>query len=233
VATDPEAQRSAVTVVRKRPADPEGRLVHYRRDVIDELVEQMINERFEELAQKPDAKFLGAGAYDDSLSPEVDAFNLSASVVDGGIEPGLTAVATEAERLRQHGFGAPELDRAKKWMLASYERAYAERDKTESVSFANEYVRHFLNDEPSPGIEYEVEFVRDLLPGIRIEETHDAIRRLLGDGSRVVLAVSPQKADLRIPTNDQLLAALAAGQQAQVTAWSESETRSPKSVSPS
>ena len=38
-------------------------------------------------------------------------------------------------------------------MAAFYERAYNERDKTESGSFAQEYLSHFLTDEPSPGIE--------------------------------------------------------------------------------
>jgi zinc protease len=225
IATDPEAQRSGVTVVRKRSAEPDGRAVDYRRDLVYQLVQQMINERFQELAQQPDAKFLGAGAYDDSLSPDVDAFNLSAGVTDGGIEAGLSALASEAERLRQHGFSAPELERAKKWMLASYERAYAERDKTESASFASEYVRHFLNGEPAPGIEYEVRLARDLLPGITIEEANAAIKRLLGDGSRVVLAVSPQKPDVKIPTEAQLRASLAAGEAAAVTAWAETDTR--------
>jgi zinc protease len=225
VATDPEAQRSGVAVVRKRPASVEERVADYRRELVEQLVEQMINERFHELTQKPDAKFLGAAASDDSLNEKVDTFNLSAGVTDGAIEAGLTALATEAERLRQHGFGEPELNRAKKWMLASYERAYAERDKTESGAFASEYIRHFLNAEPVPGIEYEVKLVRELLPGITIEETKAAIGRLLGDRSRVLLAVSPQKPDVKIPTEDQLRAALAAGEAAAVTAWAETSTR--------
>jgi zinc protease len=226
VATDAEAQRSGVTVVRKHQAQPDGRASDYRRDLVEELVQQMINERFQELAQKPDAKFLGAGAYGDSLSPDVDAFNLSAGVSDGGLEAGLTALAIEAQRLRQHGFSAAELERAKKWTLASYERAFAERDKTESGTFAAEYVRHFLQGEPAPGIEYEVKLVRELLPGIAVAETNAAIRRLLGDGSRVVLAVSPQKPDLKIPTEPQMQAALGAGEAAAVTAWSETDIRS-------
>ena len=41
---------------------------------------------------------------------------------DGGIEAGLRALVTEAERVRRHGFAAAELERAKKSMLAAYER---------------------------------------------------------------------------------------------------------------
>ena len=51
-------------------------------------------------------------------------------------------------------------------MAASYERAYTERDKTESGSFAQEYISYFLDDEPSPGIEYKYRLVQRLLPAI-------------------------------------------------------------------
>ena len=225
VATDPEASRSSVTVVRKRPAGPDGRIADYRRDLMQLLISQMINDRFEDLAQKPAAPFLNAAAFGDSLSPEVDTFSLAAAVPDGGIEPGVTALATEAERLRQHGLGAAELDRAKKSMLAGYERAYAERDKTESASFADEYVRNFLNREPSPGIAYELQLVKQFLPGMTPDEVNAMTKTLLGEGSVVVLAVSPQKPGIVIPAADDLLADLKKAEGTTLAAWTETETR--------
>jgi zinc protease len=225
VATDPEAQRSSVTIVRKRPADPDDRVRDYRRDLVEQLIEQVINDRFEDLSQKPDAKFLGAGAFGDSLSPKVDTFNLAASVPDGGIQAGLSAVATEAERVRQYGLSAAEFDRVKKSVLPNYERAYAERDKTESSSFAGEYVRNFLNGEPSPGIEYELGLVRQFLPGISLEEANAMAKGLLAEGSTVVLAVSPQKPNIAIPTSEELVATLKAAETAPVTAWAETDIR--------
>ena len=63
-----------------------------------------------------------------------------------------------------------ELDRAKRSVLASYERAYAEREKTESRGYAREYVGNFLDDEPMPGIAYEYELTKALLPGITLAE---------------------------------------------------------------
>ena len=65
---------------------------------------------------------------------------MDAAVEDGKLEDGVGVLATEARRLREFGFTAAEMDRAKKWMAAFYERAYNERDKTESGSFAQEYV---------------------------------------------------------------------------------------------
>ena len=94
-----------------------------------------------------------------SLGRTVDTYALSARVADGGIEAGLRALVTEAERVRRHGFAAAELERARKTMLAAYERGFLERDKTESGSYAREYVANFIDAEPSPGIETEYRLV--------------------------------------------------------------------------
>src|SRR5205814_3286992 len=122
------------------------------------------------LARKPDAKFLGAGASNGALTRTVATFSMDAAVEDGKIEDGVSVLATEAKRIREFGFTAAEMDRAKKWMAAFYEQAYNERDKSESGSFAEEYLRNFLEDEPSPGIAYEHKLVAQLLPGISVNE---------------------------------------------------------------
>ena len=165
VATDPEAQQSSVSIVRKRRRGEDGTVADYRRDIVHRLAFQMINERFDELSRKPDAQFLGAGAYESGLSPTTATVTLGANVQEGKILPGLSALVIEANRVVRHGFGAAEFDRAKKWMLAAFERAYTERDKTESGSYVDEYVNHFLQDEPSPGIAYEYKLAPGAAPG--------------------------------------------------------------------
>ena len=124
--------------------------------------------------------------------------------------------------MRDFGFSASELDRAKKWLAASYERAYAERDKSESGSFAQEYLNHFLNKEPAPGIAYEYDLVKQILPGISVSETSELARRLLNDDNTTVFAVAPQKANVTIPSEGELKAALAAADKTTVTAWMDS-----------
>src|SRR5204862_149249 len=114
-----------------------------------------------------------------------------------------------------------ELNRAKQWMAAFYERAYNERDKTESGSFAQECLNYFLEDEPTPGIAYEYALVQQVLPGITASDTSAMAQSLLADASRVILAVSPQKPDIRIPTDVELQAALATAERTAVTAWND------------
>src|SRR5262245_10564168 len=219
VVADSEVTRSNVQIVRKRPREGEQKVGDYRRDLIARTIDHMMDERFSELERKPDAKFLGAGVGDSSLSRDVATFTMAAQVQDGKLEDGVGVLATEALRVREFGFSGSELDRAKQWMAAFYERAYTERDKTESGSFAAEYVSYFLNDEPSPGIEYEYRLVQRLLPTITDGDAASLARTLLGDDSRVILATTPQKAGIKIPTETELQTALTAATSVRVTPW--------------
>ncbi|MGB7219402.1 MAG: insulinase family protein [Vicinamibacterales bacterium] len=224
VVSDPELTRSTVEISWKRAHEGGPRVGDYRQDLVDRFVINMIDDRFEELARRPDAQYLGAGASKDSLSRTVDAFSLGASVQDGKIAEGLAALMVEAKRLRQFGFGDAELDRAKRSMLAYFAQAYAERDKSQSRSFADEYIRNFLQSEPAPGITYEYQLVQQVLPSITAAEASARVRALVTDSGRVVLAVSPQKAGVTVPTEANLQAALAAGDAVAVMAWAETAT---------
>jgi zinc protease len=221
VATDPEVQRSSVSVIRKRARSDQLHVSGYRRGLVERLIEHMLDERFEELARRPDAPFLGASAGGGRMSPTVESFGLGAGTTDGHLTEGLTSLVVEANRARQHGFGAAEIDRAKRWMAAFYERAYAERDKTESGSFAREYVSYFLDGEPSPGIEYERRLALQLLTGITPADISALTAELLDDGSRVALAVSPRKQGIAIPTQDVLRRTIEAAERVAVTPWAD------------
>ncbi|HZR26366.1 MAG TPA: insulinase family protein [Vicinamibacterales bacterium] len=221
VTTDQELTRSSVQVLRKHTRDNNTRVEDYRRDLVQRLVDHMIGERFDEMARKPDAKFLGAGAGDEGLSRTAEAYVMGASVQDGKINDGLSALAVEAKRLQQFGFSDSEVDRAKRWTLAFYERAYNERDKNESPSFAQEYLSYFLTGEPSPGIDYEYRLVKQVLPTITTAETSQMIKSLLAGGGEVILATAPQKADVKVPTDTELQATLRSADSATVTAWAD------------
>jgi zinc protease len=221
VATDPEATQSSISLVEKRPRERQDRVGDYRRNLVTQLVYQMVNDRFDELSRKPDAPFLNAGVGGGGLTPTVETVSLGATVQDGRIEAGLAALAIEAKRVAEHGFGPGELERARKWTLAGYDRAYTERDKTESGSYVQEYINNFLEGEPSPGIAYEHQLAHQAIPAVTVADVNTAAKALFASASRVVLAVSPQKANLTVPTDVQLKAALAATEAVAVTAWND------------
>ena len=133
VATDPEATQSSISLIEKRARERQDRVGDYRRNLVSQLVYQMLNDRFDELSRKPDAPFLNAGV-GGSGSRRPSKPCRSGHGAGRQIEAGLAALAIEASASPSIGFGPGELERAKKWTLAGYDRAFTERDKTESGS---------------------------------------------------------------------------------------------------
>jgi zinc protease len=221
VATDPEARGSSVTVMWKRPLLPETTVLDYRRSLVERLFHAMFNERLDEIAQRPDAAFLAAGSSGDTLGRDTATYSLSARVADGGMVAGLRSLLVEAERVRRHGFGAAELERAKQWMLAGYDKAYQERDKSESASFAREYVSNFLEGEAFPGIDEEYRMARELVPGITLDEVRELTGTFIREDSQVILASAPEKAGLVAPTEEALKDAVRTASALGVTPWED------------
>ena len=217
--SDVEAQGSSVSVTMKGPVVELKTGADYRKTLVRSLMHQMLNARFAEISRQTNAPFLRAGSDDETYGLTVEAVSVSARVNDGAIEAGLRALGEEIARVRQHGFGDAELDRGKRSALASYERAYNERGTTESDGYASELLRNYLSDEAAPGIEIELNLVRQFLPTITAQEIGAIARELFSDRNRVVIATSPEKTGLVAVTEPALQRALAAGTSATVTAW--------------
>jgi zinc protease len=223
IASDKEATSTEVSLFFKLPAQPTKTVADYRRDLIGNLYLSMLNDRLGEITQKPDAPFIGAGASKGGfVGREISPFTLGAAVQDGGVERGLEALLVEARRVDQFGFLQSELDRAKQDMLRSYERAYAERDKTQSGSFADEYVRVYLQDEATPGIEWEYSQVQRLLPTIALTDVNRLAAGWITDDNRIVLVQAPAKDSVPLPTQASILAAFDRAAKAAVVAYTES-----------
>ena len=206
IATDREATGTSVEVDWKLPPRRQGTMLEFRASLARSLYSRMLNARLAEIAQKGNPPFIGAGSSYGNLIRTRDAYTLYATVQDGGIERGLDAILTEAERVARHGFTATELERQKTNLLRAYERAYAEREKTESSSYADEYVRAFLEAEPIPGIAWEYEHAQQLLPGIALAEVNAFARQWISDRNRVVIVTAPEKPGIQLPARAALLA---------------------------
>ncbi|HZK78189.1 MAG TPA: insulinase family protein, partial [Gemmatimonadaceae bacterium] len=222
IASDKEATSSSVNLIYKMPAEATRTVGDYRRDLIERMYLQMLNERFTEITQKPDAPFLAAGASKDAFfARNTEGFTLDANVKDGGIEVGAEALLKEARRIDQFGFLQSELDRARQNLLRAYERSFAERDKTQSGSFVQEYIGNFLHAEAIPGIEYEYKITQQLAPTITLADVNKLAKSWITDENRVIIAASPVKSGVVLPTKAGILAAFDKANKAQLAAWTE------------
>lgn len=217
---DPELTVANVSVVWKLPRSPQGTHEDYRRGLVERTYNSMLNFRFFEITQgSEDPPFLYAGSGKGSFVRGSEVYQLQAAVSEGEIESGLERLLIEAERVDRYGFTSGELDRQKADMLRGYERAWQERENTESSAYAAEYTRAFLDNESIPGIGYEYALARRYLPEIELDEVDGLGRAWISDENRVVLAASPEKPGVTAPTDEDLLAAFEAADTASIEPW--------------
>ena len=221
IATDEELTSTSVAVYHMLALDEQETIGGYRQQLVEGLYNGMLNLRLSEIARNPNPPFLGAGSSKGSLVRSKGAYLLSANVPEDGIERGLEVVFTEAERVARFGFTASELERQKIDVLRGIERAYTDRANRGSASYAAEYSRAFLDDEPIPGIEYEFELYKRFIPEITLTEVNQIGSEWIRPQNRVVVVTGPEKEDLDMPSEEALLAVLAGVADMEITAYEE------------
>ncbi|MEE8244613.1 MAG: pitrilysin family protein, partial [Pseudomonadales bacterium] len=205
IATDKEATTSSVSLYYKQALREETSVGAYRRLIIERLYNSLLNARLFELTQEADPPFLFGSSGQGRLIRSKEVYVMGAGVSEGGIERGLAALLTEAERVSRHGFTASELERHKIELLRRMERAYAEREKTNSGAYTFEYVSNFLTGEPIPGVPLEYELHKRFIPGIELADVNRLASEWLSDQNRVILVSAPEKEGVRVPEEATLL----------------------------
>lgn len=221
VVADKEAEQSVVAVYHKLPLAGQDTVGDYRRMLVERLFNAMLNSRLVEIAQKPDAPFLGAVSSRGRFVGSKDVYVLSALVADGGIPRGLRALYEEGEKVARFGFAATELERQKSEMMRYFERATVQRETEDTGDLAEEFTRAFLEGEPTPGILYEFELHKHFMPGIAVEETNALAREWMTDRNRVIVAGMPEKPGVPVPTEAELRAVLEEVKRAELSTYED------------
>ena len=225
VATDKEATNHFVQIYYStKPSKPETTVGDYRDYIVQRLFTTMLNQRLQELTQKSNPPFLYGASNLSDFVRGYEAYSSFAVLGKDGVEPAINAVIQENERARKFGFTASELERIKKVLMKNIERAYNERDKTESANIVQEYVRNFLEAEPIPGIENEYKYHQEFLEGITLEEVNGFAAKNIPPvtENKLVILTGPDKAEFKIPSNEELLAMADDAARGEVTAYEES-----------
>lgn len=224
VVTDKEATNHVVEIYYSAAKEKEMSTVRdYRDFLIRRLFTSMLSQRMQELTQKAEPPFVFGGTFIGGYARGFESFQSIAYLGKGGIQPALNALIPENERARQFGFTAAELDRTKKTMMKNIERSFNERDKTESANLVNEYVNHYLENEPVPGIENEFNYHKEYLEGITLEEVNKYAAKIVpAPGSnKLVVLTGPEAAEFKIPSSDELLALADQAAKAEVKPYEE------------
>ena len=215
VVTDKEATNNAMMIRYPVQAAPTvTTLGDYRESLVEQLFGAMLGQRMQELTQQANPPFVGGGSSVGRLVPGYRSFQSGALLGRQGVEPAADALVQENERVRQFGFGEGELERSKKDMLRNVEKAFAEREKTDSGRYASEYLRNFLERETIPGIENERTYTFELLPTIGLADVNAFARAVIPEkAAKLVIYTGTDKPDSATPTEPKLLASVVQAEQ--------------------
>ena len=228
IVRDKEAQYTRIELEFKKPQLPKpfrGTDMAYVQTLALELVCDMFNNRLSELAMKPEATFVGAGSYYGELVKEKDAFVAVYLAKQGQEVAAYKDLLTQLEKMRRYGFTHAELERVKKETLAAYEKSYNERNTVRNIRYAQEYIRHYLSDEPIPGIAWEYETVQQLLPMLSVDMLNQIAQNLVTDENLIISFQAPEDETVVLPTEAEAVEFLAAVKNEEIEAPVEEAIR--------
>ena len=232
ITKDKEQPTTMIYIWHKHPATPneaKGNMGYLVQNYMFSMIESMLNARLEELRQSANPPFIAAAAEESDflLAKTTKAFAGLAISKEDGIPTAISTLVREIERARKFGFTSSEYARAKADYLRALESAYNERDKMKNDEYVQEYVNHFLNNEPIPGIEAEYAIMNQLVPNIPIEAINSILPQLIKDENIVINVFGPNKEAMVYPTEAEILKILQDTKAEEITAYEDNVSDEP------
>lgn len=206
VITDEEATNSILEVFNFiRPAKKIKTWADYRQSLVDELINNLINMRLQELTQKENPPFVAGFAGKQNFIRGYETFFTAAILGNNSAEEASNALFGETERARLYGFLPSEVDRAKAAMLNQAEKSYNERDKSLSSRLVQGYLQNFLEGDPIPGAENRYKFIKQVLPTITVSDVNAVAKKMPAATNSFALLMAPAAQKDKLPTSGALL----------------------------
>jgi zinc protease len=205
IITDPELTGTSFNIYYKqRQGAKRGTLAYYRDSIIDYLIDTMLNLRFEETATDPDAAATNSWGGTWRWATNSRFYMLGTQAKTGSAEEALRELLLEKESMRRFGFTESELQRAKTSLLSFMERQLSERDRRESRNLVRGFTSHFLYGEDMADIEWEMDAVLSLLPGITLREVSARAANYFAANDCVVFLIAPQAEAQNLPSRERI-----------------------------
>lgn len=177
----------------KTPWEMRNTVQGYMSDALMQtILVNMIQDRLNEYQTEPECPYAQASIYisDFLVAFTKDAFTVQVVPKDDILTAYKSAMGIIA-RACKAGFTQSELERANAELLNAYEKSYNERATTVNSKYGRELIRHFIENEPTPGIEQELQIAKQLLPMIPVEAYNAVAQQILTSDNQVIVVSQP------------------------------------------
>lgn len=223
VLTDPELTQTEVSAVSVRPLEKFETVGDFRRRQVDRFGTWILNRRFSEMVQKGTAPFQKATVSKSAFLNVCTYIDVEATGEPDQWAPMMKSMLTEIRRVHEHGFLEQELVDAKKSALALAKQAARVESTRNARSFLHGMNRAVSRMRKPMSRAQGLELMRTLLPSITLEEVAAAFRKNYAPEARLLLVTMPEKEDLRVPSEEDVVAVARDVDQIEVTAKAAKE----------
>jgi zinc protease len=205
VVSDKENSCNSINLIYKTDIESFKTITEYRKYLLYQMFAGMLSTRLNELNLSSNPPFINSWVYYGNIwTRGRSGLQFDLQVSENGIEKALEVALTENERVKRYGFTLAELDRYKKTMLKNLETQYKEREKTESDNLVWKYVNNFLQDSPIPGPEFEYNYAKNNLGGIKLDELNAIAKKWINDRNRLIIVMGIDKPMVKLPSENDL-----------------------------
>ncbi|MDR2079152.1 MAG: insulinase family protein [Treponema sp.] len=203
--TDPELPHTRIDLCYKLPPDKNVQdLASFRRGIIELLIGRMLEIRLEEASYNPETPFTAAGAGLNRFTKNSRHYLLIAIAKTGNAETALNRLLLEKEKMARYGFTPTEIDQTKRAFLADMQHAASEKNRQHSSQYIDSFSSHFLRGSPVTSVEWDLEAVSALLPGISAAEITAAAREYFAYNDLIVFISAPEDDAASLPSPDRI-----------------------------
>lgn len=221
IATDKEATSTDVRIYFKHNtvADSEKNLGYMRLQYVRNFINSMFGQRMSEITRKDNPPFVGAYCFYTGFTRTKDCFVGIAQARPNESLKALNALLVEMERMKQFGFTPGEFERAKANYFRGLESRYMDRDKRRNREIVYPIIGNFLINNPNPGIEFEYDFAKEVIPTITLEEINAEAGKYVTEKNVIVTVTGPEKSDVSMPSENEIKDVLASYKSTKVEAY--------------
>ncbi|MDX8340283.1 insulinase family protein [Draconibacterium sp. IB214405] len=204
VATDRDVKNVTVSLNVRHKYQTDGTMAQLRETYILSIFNSLMRQRFSELTQSADAPFLGAKVQVASLLRDYKIFKVSATARVGEEATAFEEVYSVFQQVLNDGFTESELERTKLNLIAGAENNYNKRDQVSSDGYGKALKNVYLKGSSLPESSFNYQFVKEVVPGITLEEVSAVASKYLGDKNRYYTVVGPSNAEVDFITQEEI-----------------------------
>lgn len=208
IITDPEASSSSIEVIWKSDAMPQelnstdaGLFLR----ILKKCIGIVMNERLEEIKAQPDAPFVAANFALGDLCYSTSATMASAYFKDGEAVTALTALLTETERMRRHGFTAAEIERARTKIVSDLEKAAEAAPTRKNAELVRPLLNNFFDQVSYFDPATELMMTQAICSQLNPMVINMIAQKYITDENMIIIFNGPEREGLENPTEQELL----------------------------